>query len=115
LPKFTKESEKEWKNHFVQIKCSAAIYKPFGGHFPSILKLDFPDGWPIFIGIMIALVIVLLAGVLVLLLSRFSGSAKPAPHDHNGCCGCGHDHDHSHHADDCSAPKQPATAHDKSV
>jgi hypothetical protein len=81
--------------------------------FPSILKLDFPDGWPIFMGIMIALVIVLLAGVVVLLLSRFSGSAKPASHDHSDCCGCGHHHDHSDHADNCSAPKESVTAHDK--
>jgi hypothetical protein len=48
---------------------------------------------------MIALVIVLLAGVVVLLLSRFSGSAKSAQANHGECCGCGHHHDHAHPAD----------------
>ena len=60
---------------------------------------------------MIALVIVLLAGVVVLLLSRFSGSAKPSPDDHGGCCGCGHDHGHDQsHKGDCSGRKETVGA-----
>jgi hypothetical protein len=55
---------------------------------------------------MIAIVIVLLAGVVVVLLSRLSGSAKPAKDDHSGCCGCGHNHDHSPQAGDCPTPKE---------
>jgi len=60
---------------------------------------------------MIALVIVLLAGVVILLLSRFSGSAKPSPDDHGDCCGCGHDHGagHSHKAD-CSTANETVGA-----